>query len=172
MDLRKPNPNSKGRAQNYMNSLMVSRKAAAAHEYALQLIALGGPNGILDLNQVASLAWKLADHMEAEERKRLDTSRPDVLQDEPKKVDWLNEAPTWANYLFFDELTQSVIWSEDPPEIETGYSIIARGAVTKFTCGPGRSKYAGDGYKWVDDLHKRPNYLHPRSQQESTNNEK
>lgn len=73
-------PENKGRAATYLNSLVVSKKSDRAHEYALKLIALGGPNGILDLKQVASSAWKLADAMEAEATKRLDTSRPEAIE--------------------------------------------------------------------------------------------
>lgn len=127
-----------------------NEKRALAHDYANTILhAMGiGLCDITTMGEVAHGAWQLADAMEKEELKRTDTTRPDVLADPSANppvdpVDWENDAPEWAQCLFYDSKLDAVIWSEYLPLIKDMPDC-------KYTAqSKGRTELASNKYDWV-----------------------
>lgn len=120
-----------------------NEKRALAHDMALRLISINHHFASTP-HHVAMSAWDYADAMEKEELKRTDTTRPDVLADPSvDPVDWENDAPEWARYLFYDSKLYAVIWSEYVPLIRGMHDC-------KYTAqSKGRTERASNKYDWV-----------------------
>lgn len=76
-------------------------KLTLAHEYAKMIVSL--VDNTIDHSEFASICFDYAEAMLAEEEKRKDKSRPDVIEKvDMKTADWVNELVNLHGYPDFD----------------------------------------------------------------------
>lgn len=124
-------------------------KLELAHEYAKVLLQ---QPVTITIGEVVSISFGLAEEMLAEDEKRKDKSRPEVL--DKWQPDW-SQAPDWANWWAMDR-DRRCNWHKLKPSREQSFSewiVDFRGnGPHHFLASP---SFGFDG-DWKDSLRKRP----------------
>ena len=127
-------------------------KLKLAHDYAMK--HLEGKFYTESEQWRVAQAWDYADLMYAEQEKRTDKTRPDVLDE--FQVDW-SQAPGWANWWAMDGFSKKANWYIDKPyidddsEVESEWNIDLKTDTETYMCAPSFN-YQGD---WKSSLQER-----------------